>query len=81
LFEPDPGKLNEDILRAEFHLDFKLPPHHLVADGPVIQHRRTRAGDNWADGVRPKTAGVSLGLPSFGAPAPVTSVSEGCAVS
>ena len=44
-------------------------PHHLVADGPVLGHRRTRAGDNWADGVRPKTAGVSLGLPSFGAPA------------
>jgi tRNA-2-methylthio-N6-dimethylallyladenosine synthase len=54
-------------------------PHHLVADGPVSRHRRTRAGDNWADGVRPKTAGVSLGLPSFGAP--VTSASEGCAVS
>jgi tRNA-2-methylthio-N6-dimethylallyladenosine synthase len=54
-------------------------PHHLVADGPVTRHRRTRAGDNWADGVRPKTAGVSLGLPSFGAPVPVTS--EGCAVS
>ncbi|HEY3606243.1 MAG TPA: tRNA (N6-isopentenyl adenosine(37)-C2)-methylthiotransferase MiaB, partial [Pseudonocardiaceae bacterium] len=56
-------------------------PHHLVADGPVTQHRRTRAGDNWADGVRPKTAGVSLGLPSFGAPAPAPVTSEGCAVS
>jgi tRNA-2-methylthio-N6-dimethylallyladenosine synthase len=55
-------------------------PHHLVADGPITHHRRTRAGDNWADGKRPKTAGVSLGLPSFGAPD--TSVtSEGCAVS
>ena len=54
-------------------------PHHLVADGPVLAHRRTRAGDNCADGVRPKTAGVSLGLPSFGAPAAVTST-EGCAV-
>jgi tRNA-2-methylthio-N6-dimethylallyladenosine synthase len=52
-------------------------PHHLVADGPIIDHRRTRAGDNWADGVRPKTAGVSLGLPSFGAPV----TSEGRAVS
>ncbi|HEX9339438.1 MAG TPA: MiaB/RimO family radical SAM methylthiotransferase, partial [Pseudonocardiaceae bacterium] len=55
-------------------------PHHLVADGPVLGHRRTRAGDNWADGVRPKTAGVSLGLPSFGAPA-VPPSTEGCAVS
>ncbi|HEX4726024.1 MAG TPA: tRNA (N6-isopentenyl adenosine(37)-C2)-methylthiotransferase MiaB [Pseudonocardiaceae bacterium] len=58
-------------------------PHHLVADGPVLAHRRTRAGDNWADGVRPKTGGVSLGLPSFGAPiaaaAPVATT-EGCAV-
>ena len=47
-------------------------PHHLVADGPLLSHRRTRAGDNWADGVRPKTSGVSLGLPSFGAPATVS---------
>jgi tRNA-2-methylthio-N6-dimethylallyladenosine synthase len=56
-------------------------PHHLVADGAPIGHRRTRAGDNWADGVRPRTSGVSLGLPSFGAPAPVpVSATEGCAV-
>jgi tRNA-2-methylthio-N6-dimethylallyladenosine synthase len=54
-------------------------PHHLVADAPVLSHRRTRAGDNWADGVRPKTSGVSLGLPSFGAPAKPVST-EGCAV-
>jgi tRNA-2-methylthio-N6-dimethylallyladenosine synthase len=64
-------------------------PHHLVADTAVTHHRRTRAGDNWADGVRPKTAGVSLGLPSFGAPvthvapaAPAApAVTEGCPVS
>jgi tRNA-2-methylthio-N6-dimethylallyladenosine synthase len=55
-------------------------PHHLVADGPVHSHRRTRAGDNWADGVRPKTPGVSLGLPSFGAPATIPASTEGCAV-
>jgi tRNA-2-methylthio-N6-dimethylallyladenosine synthase len=55
-------------------------PHHLVADGPVLDHRRTRAGDNWAAGVRPKTSGVSLGLPSFGAPAaPAMASAEGCA--
>ncbi|HKN95710.1 MAG TPA: tRNA (N6-isopentenyl adenosine(37)-C2)-methylthiotransferase MiaB [Pseudonocardiaceae bacterium] len=53
-------------------------PHHLVADGPVRHHRRTRAGDNWADGVRPRTSGVSLGLPAFGRPTP--SSTEGCAV-
>jgi len=57
-------------------------PHHLVADGPVLTHRRTRAGDNWAAGTRPTTSGVSLGLPSFGAPAAGASTAgaEGCAV-
>ncbi len=48
-------------------------PHHLVADGDVSSHRRTRAGDNVEAGLRPKTKGVSLGLPSFGA-APKASV-------
>ena len=43
-------------------------PHHLVADGPLRSHRRTRAGDNWEAGVRPRTAGVSLGMPRIGAP-------------
>jgi tRNA-2-methylthio-N6-dimethylallyladenosine synthase len=41
-------------------------PHHLIADGPVLNHRRTRAGDNFAAGQRPRTAGVGLGMPSFG---------------
>nr|WP_281372509.1 tRNA (N6-isopentenyl adenosine(37)-C2)-methylthiotransferase MiaB [Prauserella isguenensis] len=44
-------------------------PHHLVADGDLLSHRRTRAGDNAEAGQRPKTDGVSLGLPSFGQPA------------
>jgi tRNA-2-methylthio-N6-dimethylallyladenosine synthase len=44
-------------------------PHHLVADGPLVAHRRTRAGDNHAEGLRPKTSGVGLGLPTFGPPA------------
>jgi tRNA-2-methylthio-N6-dimethylallyladenosine synthase len=55
-------------------------PHHLVADGPPHDHRRTRAGDNWADGVRPRTSGVSLGLPSFGRPGTDAPTTEGCAV-
>ncbi|MCX6462100.1 MAG: tRNA (N6-isopentenyl adenosine(37)-C2)-methylthiotransferase MiaB [Pseudonocardiales bacterium] len=42
-------------------------PHHLVADGGLLTHRRTRAGDAHATGARPTTG---LGLPSFGAPAP-----------
>lgn len=53
-------------------------PHHLVADSDVLAHRRTRAGDHWEEGVRPKTSGTSLGLPSFGAPAETTSSEQGC---
>jgi tRNA-2-methylthio-N6-dimethylallyladenosine synthase len=53
-------------------------PHHLVADGPLLSHRRTRAGDNHEAGLRPKTSGVGLGLPSFGQPAAVTA--GGCSV-
>nr|WP_157109680.1 tRNA (N6-isopentenyl adenosine(37)-C2)-methylthiotransferase MiaB [Rhodococcus sp. WMMA185] len=46
-------------------------PHHLVADTPVLTHRRTRAGDSFDRGVTPKTPpiGVGLGLPKIGAPA------------
>jgi tRNA-2-methylthio-N6-dimethylallyladenosine synthase len=43
-------------------------PHHLVADGPVLSHRRTRAGDVHASGTRPGGAPTGLGLPGFGAP-------------
>ncbi|WP_188944141.1 tRNA (N6-isopentenyl adenosine(37)-C2)-methylthiotransferase MiaB [Nakamurella endophytica] len=49
-------------------------PHHLVADGPLLQHRRTVAGDRWAEGRTPRTGGVGLGMPGLGrarrAPAP-----------
>jgi tRNA-2-methylthio-N6-dimethylallyladenosine synthase len=55
-------------------------PHHLVADGPLVSHRRTRAGDNYEEGVRPRTSGVGLGLPSFGAPPPTSEPVGGCAV-
>ena len=37
----------------------RAAPHHLIADGAVISHRRTRAGD--AAGQRP--SGVGLGMP------------------
>ncbi|MCO1582663.1 tRNA (N6-isopentenyl adenosine(37)-C2)-methylthiotransferase MiaB [Crossiella sp. SN42] len=54
-------------------------PHNLIADGDLLSHRRTRAGDNWAEGKRPKTSGVTLGLPSFGAPAtPQPAAVGGC---
>jgi tRNA-2-methylthio-N6-dimethylallyladenosine synthase len=51
-------------------------PHHLIADGAVRHHRRTRAGDAYATGIRPN--GVGLGMPGIGEPAsqPTTT---GCA--
>jgi tRNA-2-methylthio-N6-dimethylallyladenosine synthase len=47
-------------------------PHHLIADGPVRTHRRTRAGDAHERGSTPTTApiGVGLGIPRIGVPAP-----------
>ncbi|MFD4369782.1 tRNA (N6-isopentenyl adenosine(37)-C2)-methylthiotransferase MiaB [Rhodococcus sp. NPDC058521] len=48
-------------------------PHHLVADGEIRTHRRTRAGDSFEKGITPKTPpiGVGLGLPQVGAPDPL----------
>ncbi len=55
-----------DILQATVTY---AAPHHLVADGPVRSHRRTRAGDAWEAGRTPRTPGVLLGMPTIGAPA------------
>jgi tRNA-2-methylthio-N6-dimethylallyladenosine synthase len=44
-------------------------PHYLLADGPLLSHRRTQAGDAWAAGRAPRTPGVLLGIPKVGAPA------------
>jgi tRNA-2-methylthio-N6-dimethylallyladenosine synthase len=41
-------------------------PHHLVADGLLLTHRRTLAGDRSESGLRPGGAAVALGLPSVG---------------
>jgi tRNA-2-methylthio-N6-dimethylallyladenosine synthase len=47
-------------------------PHHLVADGPVVAARRTRAGDAWEARTRaPETRGVGLGMPVVGVPEPL----------
>src|ERR1700712_3891013 len=49
-------------------------PHHLIADGAVLTHRRTRAGDAHEAGTRPKTIGLgmpALGLAALPAPAAV----------
>jgi tRNA-2-methylthio-N6-dimethylallyladenosine synthase len=43
-------------------------PHHLVADGPLLAHRCTRAGDASEAGTRPSTPGILLGMPTIGAP-------------
>lgn len=42
-------------------------PHHLLADGGVLSHRRTKAGDHFEAGIVPTTepVGVGLGLPTI----------------
>jgi tRNA-2-methylthio-N6-dimethylallyladenosine synthase len=45
-------------------------PHHLVADGPVLDVRRTRSGDAW-EARQAQPAGISLGMPTVGVPAPL----------
>jgi tRNA-2-methylthio-N6-dimethylallyladenosine synthase len=47
-------------------------PHHLIADGVVVTHRRTRAGDAHEAGIRPRTIG--LGMPQLGQLSPPESV-------
>ena len=51
-------------------------PHHLIADGSLASHRRTRAGDAHAAGQRPRTVG--LGLPPVGAPPADETITTGC---
>ena len=50
-------------------------PHHLIADGAVLSHRRTRAGDAHEAGQRPR--GVGLGMPGVGVP-PGVPAASGC---
>jgi tRNA-2-methylthio-N6-dimethylallyladenosine synthase len=55
-------------------------PHHLVADGEVLTHRRTKAGDRSETGTALRTPGVGLGMPGVGRPAvvaPVTACAAG----
>jgi tRNA-2-methylthio-N6-dimethylallyladenosine synthase len=52
-------------------------PHHLNADGDPLSHRRTKAGDAFEAGRMPRLQGVSLGLPTIGAPAKLPIV-DGC---
>ncbi len=52
-------------------------PHHLIADGDVINYRRTRAGDAHAAGHRPRGRGTGLGMPTIGQP-PAAAEAPGC---
>jgi len=49
-------------------------PHYLLAEGPLLSHRRTRAGDAFEAGERPSTPRVTLGMPGIGVPAPLPAV-------
>jgi tRNA-2-methylthio-N6-dimethylallyladenosine synthase len=51
-------------------------PHHLIADGDVLDHRRTRAGDAQEAGRRVST-NIGLGMPQVGVP-PVSQATTGC---
>ncbi len=53
-----PGDLVETVVTY-------AAPHHLVADGAPLAHRRTAAGDASEAGRRPTTPGVLLGMPSL----------------
>ncbi|WP_328470203.1 tRNA (N6-isopentenyl adenosine(37)-C2)-methylthiotransferase MiaB [Streptomyces sp. NBC_00448] len=60
-------------------------PHHLLAERPPLSVRRTRAGDAWErrqGAAAAKPAGVMLGLPTIGAPAPAPEAvpAGGCAL-
>ncbi len=57
-------------------------PHHLLAEGPVLDVRRTRAGDAWEkrqteDKAAAQAASVMLGLPKVGAPEPLPAAPAG----
>jgi tRNA-2-methylthio-N6-dimethylallyladenosine synthase len=61
-------------------------PHYLVADGALLSHRRTAAGDASEAGRTPSTPGVmpsaspvELGLPTVGVPASLPAAT-GCAL-
>ena len=49
-------------------------PHHLVADGPLLSHRRTHSGDAWEARTAPddnSSNAVGLGMPTLGTPPPL----------
>jgi tRNA-2-methylthio-N6-dimethylallyladenosine synthase len=65
-FTAAPGVRPGDVVET---VVTQAAPHHLMADGPLLSHRRTRAGDAGEAGTRPTTPGVLLGMPRIGDPA------------
>ena len=65
-FTAAPGIRPGDVVQT---VVTQAAPHHLVADGPLLSHRRTRAGDAHEAGTTPTTPGVLLGMPRIGVPA------------
>jgi tRNA-2-methylthio-N6-dimethylallyladenosine synthase len=63
-FGPAPDVAPGDVVEATVTY---AAPHHLNADGPLVSHRRTRAGDAHRAGTT-RPAGTLLGMPTLGAP-------------
>jgi len=61
--DPAAGVRPGDVVHATITY---AAPHHLNADGRLLGHRRTRAGDMWEAGRTARTNGVMLGLPTVG---------------
>ena len=76
--KPDQEVRPGDVVTVEITY---AAPHHLLAEGPVLDVRRTRAGDAWEKrnaAEKAKPVGVMLGLPRIGAPEPLQAVASGC---
>lgn len=73
--KPDQDVRPGDVVTVEVTY---AAPHHLLAEGPTTSVRRTRAGDAWekrTTAAAAKPAGVLLGLPKIGVPAPLPEAS------
>ncbi|MCW2607294.1 MAG: tRNA ((37)-C2)-methylthiotransferase MiaB [Frankiales bacterium] len=53
-------------------------PHYLVADGALLAHRRTTAGDAWEARTTTRTPGVALGMPTVGVPVQAPALAPAC---
>ncbi len=54
--QPRPGDIADVVITH-------AAPHHLVADAPIRNLRRTRGGDAWQAAQTPRPAGIGLGVP------------------